>query len=168
MNVPTFNFGAFFHGIFQRVRRVGEVSVRAFNPPRHIRLNSFGDSLDECLRALEKSANLPKGDLYIKSEPREVATFPIVRRGLSYTIGSHTSDLWKRIPSKQGYICGSVFESRERARITMEQSRRMSPLVLLGLHEANSCNFFASLHISKNCPGVYKDGVCTTCGDSKE
>jgi hypothetical protein len=75
----------------------------------------------------------------------EVATWPLGYRGLQYSVVSKTSEEWKTDDAKVGYICGSV---------TVFPGKTMQEKTYLG-----------KLHISKNCPGVYRDNVCTTCGD---
>lgn len=117
------------------------------NPPRHVRLDACGLSMNDCLHQLEKKADLPAGDLYLKGEPMRVASWPLGLRSLRHALGSKTSDLWEADPSKQGYIAGHVIEPLELAK------------------SDDWYKFLGSLHMSKNCPGAYRDNVCTTCGD---
>lgn len=130
-----------FH-FFQRAARAAH---KAINPPQHIRLSAVEESLDECLRKLEDAAGLPDGDLSLRGDTREVATFPTGHRGVQHVIVSKTSDKWKADVTKVGYISGSI---------TVFPGR---------IGEEKTC--LGKLHISKNCAGVYRDNVCTTCGD---
>lgn len=133
-----------FQKLFQRPIRFVQAVL---NPPQHIRLDTFGTSMHDCLHRLEKKADLPAGDLYIKGESMKVASWPLGLRSLRHSVGSKTSDMNEADVSKQGYVGGHVIEPLE--------------VVISG----SEYRFFGSLHISKNCPGVYRDNVCTTCGD---
>lgn len=119
---------------------------KAMNPPQHFRPSTFAADLDQCLRNLEKEARLPSGDLYIKGEPMKFASWPQGFKILSYPVSSKTSDAWEADDLKLGYICGSVTEPS-------------SPPIL-----GDKRRFFGSLHISNNCPGVFRNNVCTSCG----
>jgi len=130
-----------FH-FFQQAARAAH---KAFNPPQHIRLSAVEESLDDCLRRLEDVAGLPMGDLSLSGDPMEVATWPHGHRGMKHFVVSKTSDKWKADVTKVGYIYGSV---------TIFPGRTTQEKTCLG-----------KLHISKNCAGVYRDNVCTTCGD---
>jgi hypothetical protein len=106
-----------------------------------------GKIFDECLRELERKNNLPRGDLYADlDQPMEVSSFPLGLRSTTYPILSKTSESWKNNPLKSGYIAGSILQAKRE---------------LLGF------NVHASIHISRNCPGVYSNGRCTGCGDNK-
>lgn len=132
--------------IFQRLLRKPVRFVQSvLKPPEHIRLVGFGNSLQECLRDLEKAAHLPVGDLYVKY--KTIEEYPVFTK--NYFVGSKTADLWKADSSKQGYVAGCVVESFELAKSDGDGGYK----------------FLGSLHISKNCPGVYYENVCTTCGD---
>lgn len=135
--------------LFQRVfQKPINFAHAVLNPPQHLRPCACGDSLDECLRKLERKANLPIGDLYIKGESMKVASWPLGLRSQSHPVWSKTSDAWEASVSKQGYISGHVLEAEDKI--------------------GDLPSFFGTLHISKNCPGVYRDNVCTTCGDRDE
>jgi len=149
--------------IFQGIRRFFHQEVN--RQPRHIRPFVVGDSLNDCLRKLEKEAGLPLGDLSLKEEPMEVSTWPVIRSGLRHSISSKTSEKWRADETKDGYIAGSVFEATGPAKLYAEQSSGLVPLAAAVLRLADSMKFQGFLHISKDCPGVYQDGVCTTCGD---
>ena len=125
-------------------QRVAHVVHELFNPPRHIRLVAVGASLNDCLRQLEDEAELPDGDLSLRGDSSEVATL-FGPRGLSHPIVSKTSEKWKGSSDKEGYIAGHV------------------TLFAHDISPGNTC--MGRLHISRNCPGVYRDNVCTTCGD---
>jgi hypothetical protein len=128
----------------QLFQRVVHAVRKALNPPTHIRLYAVGGSLDDCLRQLEDEAGLPEGDLSLRGDSSEVATI-FGPRGLSHPIVSKTSEKWKGSSDKEGYIAGHV------------------TLFAHDISPGNTC--MGKLHISRNCPGVYRDNVCTTCGD---
>jgi hypothetical protein len=152
--------------IFQRLFQKPVSFVQGvLNPPEHIRLVGSGNSIEDCLRDLEKKARLPIGDLYVKGEPMKVVSFPVPRVGLNHFIGSRTSDAWAVDDSKQGYISGSIFEATSPYKPTDEQRSRLDIMGAVAVALANAVQFLGRLHISKNCPGVYCDNVCTTCGD---
>ncbi len=130
--------------------------------PQHIRLFEAATSIEDCLRLLEKAGRLPVGDLSISDEPpREVCTFPAMRSGLEYRIVSKISEEWR--VADNGYIAGTVFETTEPCTLEQDQLDRMDPIVAAAVSIKHIC--VGTLHISKNCPGVYRDGVCTSCGD---
>jgi len=124
----------------------------AVNRPEHIRLVEYGESTEECLRNMERAAGLPRGDLYIAGESMRVAAWPTGLRSTRRPVFSKTSNEWKGDPEKKGYIYGSILEPDE------------------NLLKEKRLNFVCSLHISRNCSGLYtrreSDGarVCT-CGD---
>lgn len=149
-------------GLFSRFF---EFTDKFLNPPRHIRVSEMSDSLDGCLRSLEKSAGLPTGDLYLKSSPMEVTSFPLKRKGLKYFLGSKTSDTWADDPSQKGYVAGSVIEFTEKTKLDSEQRKRFGYLMAGLIAVADSSPYFGSLHMSKNCPGVYENNMCKNCGD---
>jgi len=135
------------------------ILLNFLNPPRHIRLSSARDSIDACLRDLERKANLSRGDLYIKGEPRcDMCSWPAMRNGTQYFISSKTAEDWK-----VGYISGTVFETEGRTLLNQKQLERMSPITAAAVSVSHVC--VGRLHISKNCPGIYQGSVCMTCGD---
>jgi len=124
--------------IFQQI---GSGIHKILHPPQHVHLSVTSKDAYNCLRKLEKKASLPVGDLSIRDDdPMEVAGWPTGHKGLRYIIDSKTSDEWKDDGSRQGYIAGSAIKDK------------------------NSGTFIGSLHISKNCPGIFRDSICTTCG----
>lgn len=158
----------FFHSVARVAQKVFNHPQKMLNRPRHIRVSVVGNSLGDCLQKLESKAGLPKGDLSVKSDPMKVTTFPVSRRGLRHSVVSKTSGQWKLDNTNIGYIAGHIFEATGKVELNNEQELRMSPLATGAIQYANSITFFGSLHISKNCPGVYRDNICTTCGDISE
>ncbi len=141
------------------VSRPMDALQRFFNPPRHLHFSSAQDSVDACLRDLEHKTRLPKGDLYIKGEPRhDMCSFPAMRSGTQYFLGSITAERWK-----VGYISGTVFETDGATSLSPKQLGSMHPVVAAAISVPHIV--VGRLHISKNCPGVYRENVCTTCGD---
>lgn len=119
---------------------------KALNPPKHIRLLAIEGSLDKCLRQLEGQAGLPEGDLSLRGDTMKVAGFLTGLIATQHVIVSETSKKWRADSAKDGYISGSV---------TVHGGLTKKDIMC-----------FAKLHISENCPGVFADNVCTTCGDS--
>lgn len=147
-----------FQGLFDHVRKFVTPTPR----PQHIRVFETAGTIEDCLRKLERSCGLPKGDLSIvPGDPREVCTFPAMRKGLSYQISSKLSEQWRE--EGRGYIAGSIFETEGPSDLTNAQLARMDMLVAAAISIPHIC--VGNLHISKNCPGVYSDNVCITCGD---
>lgn len=135
------------------------------NQPQHIRVSEMGQSLPGCLRKLEKAAKLPVGDLYITGKPRKVSNFPLPRDGVSHSINSKTSKEREKDKSKKGYILGHVFEALGPIKLSLEERRLLNRSEAVLIANAETFLFYGFLHISKNCPGNYRDNVCTTCGD---
>jgi hypothetical protein len=72
----------------------------------------------------------------------EVAGWPTGHKATKYIFVSETSENIKLSPGMQGYFTGSVLKSE---------------------HPIAGIQFGATMYISKNCPGVYDNGVCTSC-----
>ncbi len=151
----AFDFFQLF-GFFRKIEKI-------VNPPQHIRMNVVGSSIDDCLRQLEEKAGLPKYDLSIDGSPTEVVTWPVPRKGLNHNIVSKTSEIWQK--NNNGYIAGGVFEAVSKSMYSNDERRRMNPMVGFAVNLADSYNFHARIHLSKNCLGVYREGVCKFCGD---
>ncbi len=149
-------------GFFQGFGIFGRVS-QIISPPQHIRMNVVGSSIDDCLRKLEEKAGLPKYDLSVAEEPIEVVTWPVPRKGLDHNIVSKTSEIWQK--NNKGYISGGVFEAVSRSMFSNKERKGMNSMVNFAVNLADSYNFHARIHISKNCLGVYSEGVCKFCGD---
>ncbi|MFC1775339.1 hypothetical protein ACFLY0_00660 [Patescibacteria group bacterium] len=134
--------------ILRFVRSILQWVYEVTHPPQHIRINGSGYSFGECLRDLEEGAGLPRYDLSIdkRNVPMRIAAWPTGHSGSKYNISSKTSKKWKT-SGRDGYIGGSIIE----------------PDTDLGLGEKV---FVGNIHISKNCPGVFANGVCTSCGDT--
>ena len=148
--------------LLNKVRIVVEAVHDILNPPEHIRLTAVGTTIEECLRDLERQAELPIGDLGVTGRPYETCSFPIMRRGMTDFIKSKLSERWREL-GVVGYISGSVTEMTKPASLDQEQLDRLPPIIVAAVAAPHVC--IATLHISKNCPGVYRDNVCTTCGD---
>ncbi|MCF7843932.1 hypothetical protein K9M47_03475 [Candidatus Gracilibacteria bacterium] len=147
---------------FQGFGIIGMVN-QVINPPQHIRMSVVGSSIDDCLRKLEEKAGIPKYDLSVEGDPREVVTWPVPRKGLDHNIVSKTSEIWRK--NNTGYVAGGVFEAVGKSMYSNDERRRMNPMVGFAVNLADSYSFHAQIHISKNCPGVYRDNVCKFCGD---
>ncbi len=112
---------------------------------KHTRIQVVGASLTDCLRKLEKEAGLPNGDLSISdTKGVEVAGWPTGHEATKHNFISETSENIKLSPGMEGCIVGSVLKSHDS---------------IAGIQ------YGATMHISKNCPGIYSDGGCTSCGD---
>ncbi len=149
--------------MLQVIQSLSSGFQRFFHPPTHIRLSVVGKSINECLRQLERKAGLPVDDLFIEGEPREVTTWPAMRDGIEHRIASKMSARWRADPVTEGYIAGTIFETAGPCELTSEQLRRMEPIVAAAVAVPHIC--LGNIHISKNCPGVYKDNTCMTCGN---
>lgn len=136
--------------------------AKLFRPPSHTHPFVTAGSIEDCLRALEREARLPKNDLRIEGDPREVTTFPALRDGLEYRVVSKTSERWRDSPDVEGYIAGTVFETTGPSSLNQEQLGRMKPGIAAAVAIPHVC--VGRLHISRNCPGVFKDDRCTSCG----
>lgn len=123
--------------------------VHVCHPPKHIRLTAVGDTIDACLRKLEGAADLSPGDLSIdEGKGIRLRAWPTGLRSTRYPINSQLSEQWQHDVTKVGYITGSLYVPDEGCHIVFG---------------SDTC--YATLHISQNCPGVYRDNVCTSCGD---
>lgn len=88
---------------------LAKIIQKTFFSPRHIRVSAGGESLDDCLRELEKAARLPRNDLSFDSgNPMRVSTFPVRAGGIRHNIVSKISDSWRA--KNKGYVSGSVFD----------------------------------------------------------
>lgn len=122
--------------------KVKTVLKKILNPPHHTHYKTDFENKAACLEALEHLSGLPEGDLYLSDEPpMDVVAAP---RDWSkvYGVKSKTSELWSKDGSMEGYICGTLLKSSK----------------------DNEIIFYGDLHVSKNCPGVFRDRVCTSCG----
>ncbi len=131
---------------------VQDVVSSFFYPPKHVRCYVAGSSVDDCLRKLERKLGLPVFDLSIdiSRKPQEMSSFPSGAKYLQHYVLSETSSSWKET-GRPGYISCSV-----------NVSTRGLALFSKGVPKLD---VFAHAHMSKNCPGVYEDNVCTKCGD---
>ena len=140
-----------------------ERNYRRKNPPQHSRKSVLGKSVEDCLRKLEDKADLPRNDLFVTGIPIKVTTWPVPCDGLVYVVNSKTSELWRAKGS--GYISGDVFEKTSPNKLTSEQKLILTPLTACAVQMADSVSFYATLHVSKNCPGVFNiNDTCTSCG----
>ena len=111
---------------------------------KHEKLQVVGLSVSDCLRKLEKEAGLPAMDLFVADNMgTEVVGWPVGSKATKHIFISQTSENIKLTRDIQGYFTGSVLKSE---------------------HPIVGIQFGATMHISKNCPGVYSNGVCTSCG----
>ncbi len=135
------------------VIRASQAMENVFAWPKHIRIRSVGVSEDECLRELEREGKLPRGDLSIDHKKGiKMASFPSGVRSIRYPILSKRGVELEQDATKVGYITGSLYKVAKELPVEL--------LLKKGSHL-----YHADLHISSNCPGVYRDRVCTTCGD---
>lgn len=131
-------------------KNIEDIAKVAMFPPKHIRAHVTGESLEHCLRKLENDHGLPANDLYIFGKPYKVTSFPFGMGATKHSFTSKTSDFMKEeaerlnLP-KKGYVFGHILEADK---------------------EVAGIRFAASIHISKNCPGIYNNGVCSNCGDT--
>ncbi|QSH39125.1 hypothetical protein JXR01_02340 [Candidatus Kaiserbacteria bacterium] len=141
------------------LQTITSIIHKVFHPPQHLRLEVQGDTLEDCLRNLERQAKVPVGDFFVEGEPESVVMLPARQTGKKYIVVSKVSEEWRE--AGKGYIAGSIFEPTE----PMEVGSESSPLLAGIAQIVNDVVFYGSVHVSKNCPGVYRDNVCTTCGD---
>lgn len=143
------------------MERSREALYRAIFPPNHQQFLVTGVSIEECLRELERAAELPRGDLSFSGDSREVASWPTVRKGISHSIISATGICLRGDQHKLGYISGSVVAFFERG----TASEGAGPgLVKQLLASADEAMFSGKLHVVTNCEGVFHRDVCQGCG----
>lgn len=129
------------------------IAERTPSPPMHIRVHSVGGDARDCLHELEREAGLPPLDLSFDYEKgMDWVSFPTGMRSICYPIVSKTGEQMKR-KAAVGYISGSLYEPKLQPHFFDTDERLISG------------KYHGTLHISKNCPGVYRDNICTTCGD---
>lgn len=129
--------------MLQFQERIKKLRKAIFERPRHFHVMSSGDTVQECLRVLERRSSLPSGDLSVSKHPRQhmVASlmFDVWMTGLE----SKISERWRT--EGKGYVSGHISEPFERTELFRHR-------------------YYGILHVSENCPGVFEDGVCRSCG----
>lgn len=148
--------------MLQILQRLFRAPVRLFNPPSHTEYVAAENSVEDCLRQLEKEARLPHGDLRINGAPEKLMAFPAMREGLQYRIVSATSERWADDPDAEGYIYGTVFETEGPSNLSHEQLHRMTPLIAAVVAVPHVC--VGRLNVVRNCPGIFQDNRCMSCG----
>lgn len=122
----------------------------------HREIETVAESINECLRELERKGGLPRGDLSLTNhEPIDMVAPLAAMRVKVYSFNSRTSEQWRK--EGKGHISGRISEA-------VERSEFLPSITLVAAVFAKPGMFYGNLFISKNCPGVFKDDVCTSCG----
>jgi hypothetical protein len=124
--------------------------------PIHREVGVTTGSINECLRELERRAGLPEGDLSLTNhEPIDMVAPLAAMRVKVYSFDSKTSEQWRK--EGKGYISGRISEAVGRSEFLPGITHGAAVFAKPGM-------FYGNLFISKNCPGVFKDDTCTSCG----
>lgn len=124
--------------------KVGHFFKSLFSGPRHIEVDAWGYTADECLGKLERKAGLPNGDLSLNGNKYECAN--LWTSGIRHFADSKTDKEWSEMDVKPGYVSASVYE------------------IKIGMTPLDGSRFVGFAHVSRNCPGISADGRCTYCG----
>jgi hypothetical protein len=125
------------------------------HPPQHKELFVVMPTFEECMREMEREGGLPEGDLSVSDrEPEKVGYVPSWIDGIKYCLTSKSHEIWKQ--EGQGYVYANITE-------VDGPSLARLPFSPAQIHNSPKA-YIGKGHVSRNCPGAFKDNKCENCG----